>query len=278
MSARVAVACFLVGLLLLGAPGMAEAQTSELERIDELAREGRTNEARAAILAWWEEEYGGAGRDLQQRALWLRARLTIDPEQAMRDYQRLVVLYPAGTFTDQALFRLAQAAHALGDGAQARAHVEALARDHAGSPVRRAAEAWLREAGEAVPPASTGRSATGSVASGGAGSAGVGVPAGGAESGRSADAEVPAEVPTGVFSVQLGAFGEEPRARSVFDEAREAGFEARLVRVEGSPLLHVRVGSYDERGSAQAMFERLARQGLQAAVVRDERAERPVSR
>lgn len=273
MSARVAVACFLVGVLLVGAPGMAGAQTSDLERIDELAREGRTNEARSELLAWWEGGYGGVGRDLQQRALWLRARLTIDPEQAMRDYQRLVVLYPAGTFTDQALFRLAQAAHALGDEAQARAHVEALARDHAGSPVRRAAEAWLRDAGEAVPPANTG-SATG----GGAGSAGVGVPAGGAESGRAADAGVPAEGRTGAFSVQLGAFGEEPRARSVFDEAREAGFEARLVRVEGSPLLHVRVGLYDERESAQAMFERLARQGLQAAVVRDERAERPVSR
>lgn len=273
MSARLAVTCFLVGLLLMGAPAMAGAQTSELERIDELAREGRTNEARSALLAWWEGGYDGVGRDLQQRALWLRARLTMDPEQAMRDYQRLVVLYPAGTFTDQALFRLAQAAHALGDGAQARAHVEALARDHPGSTVRRAAEAWLRDAGDAVPPVSTGRSVAGE----GPGRAEADVPAG-AASGRADDVGVTAEGPTGVFSVQLGAFGEEPRARSVFDDAREAGFQARLVRVEGSPLLHVRVGSFDERESAQAMFERLAREGLQAAVVRDERTERPVSR
>lgn len=277
MSARVVVTCFLVGLLLVGAPAAAGAQTSELERIDELVREGRTNEARAALLAWWEGGYEGVDRDLQQRALWLRARLTIDPEQAMRDYQRLVVLYPAGTFTDQALFRLAQAAHALGDGAQARAHVEALTRDHPGSPVRRAAEAWLRDAGDAVPPASTGQSAKGVVAGEGAGSAGAGVPAGEAP-GRAEAAGVTAEGPTGVFSVQLGAFGEEPRARSVFDDAREAGFEVRLVRVEGSPLLHVRIGSFDERESAQEMFERLARQGLHSAVVRDERAERPVPR
>lgn len=277
MSARLAVTCFLVGLLLVGAPATAGAQTSELERIDELAREGRTNEARSALLAWWDGGYDGVGRDLQQRALWLRARLTMDPEQAMRDYQRLVVLYPAGTFTDQALFRLAQAAHALGDGAQARAHVEALARDHPGSPVRRAAEAWLRDAGDAVPPASTGRSATGVVASERAGSPGAGDPAG-AGSGRADPAGAAADGPTGVFSVQLGAFGEEPRALSVFDDAREAGFEVRLVRVEGSPLLHVRVGSFDERESAQAMFERLARQGLHAAVVRDQRAERPISR
>ena len=277
MSARVAVACLLVGLLLVGAPSGAGAQTSELERVDRLAREGRANEARAALLAWWEDGYDGVGRDLQQRALWLRARLTVDPEQAMRDYQRLVVLYPAGTFTDQALFRLAQAAHALGDGAQARAHVEALARDHPGSPVRRAAETWLREAGEATPPTTTERSAAGVVVGEAPGEAGAGVPAG-MPSRRADDATAPAGTPGGVFSVQLGAFGEEPRARSVFDEAREAGFEARLVRVEGSPLLHVRVGSFAERESAQAMFERLARQGLQAAVVRDERAERPVSR
>lgn len=257
MSARMVLGCLLAGLLVVSVPGAAGAQTSELERIDQLAREGRANEARAQLLAWWDDGYEEVGRDLQQRALWLRARLTVDPDQAMRDYQRLVVLYPAGTFTDQALFRLAQAAHALGDGRQARAHVEALARDHPGSPVRRAAEAWLSEAGEAVPPVAPERS----------------------EAAVRADAAaVPAAGPAGVFSVQLGAFGEEPRARSVFDDAREAGFEPRLVRVEGSPLLHVRVGSFSERESAQTMFERLARQGLQSAVVRDERAERPVSR
>ncbi len=277
MSARVVLGCLLAGLLLVGAPGAAGAQTSELEQIDQLAREGRANEARAQLLAWWEDGYEGVGRDLQQRALWLRARLTVDPDQAMRDYQRLVVLYPAGTFTDQALFRLAQAAHALGDGRQARAHVEALARDHPGSPVRRAAEAWLSEAGEAVPPVTPERSEATVVAAEAQGDAGGGATAGGA-SVRTDAAAVPAGGPAGVFSVQLGAFGEEPRARSVFDDAREAGFEARLVRVEGSPLLHVRVGSFAERESAQTMFERLARQGLQAAVVRDERAERPVSR
>lgn len=273
MNAPVAVICWVIGLFLVGAPATAGAQTSEIERIDELAREGRTNEARSALLAWWEGGYGAGDRDLQQRALWLRARLTMDPEQAMRDYQRLVVLFPAGTFTDQALFRLAQAAHALGDAAQARAHVEALARDHPGSPVRRAAEAWLRDAGDAVAPVPAGRSAAG----GERGSPGAGVPAGVGPGGAD-DAGAATDGPAGVFSVQLGAFGEEPRARSVFDDAREAGFEARLVRVEGSPLLHVRVGSYDERESAQAMFERLARQGLHAAVVRDQRAERPVSR
>jgi cell division septation protein DedD len=75
--------------------------------------------------------------------------------------------------------------------------------------------------------------------------------------------------------VQLGAFGEEERARAVVQQAVAAGFEARLVRVDGSPLLHVRVGSFAERPGAQALFERLAREGIQGAVVRDDRPERP---
>ena len=234
------------------------AQQSGLENADRLARDGRTNEARAALVAWWDQGYDAAGRDDQQLALWLRARLTVSPEEAIRDYQRLVVLYPAGPYADRALLRLAQAAHAMGDGAQARAHVEALARDHPGSPVRREAEAWLSGAGDPPPvPARVAREPD---------PASVGSERGG---------RVSANAPMGPFSVQLGAFGETDRAQTVFQDATRAGFDARLVRVDGSPLLHVRVGSFEEREAAQALFERLARSGLQGAVVRDERGERP---
>ncbi len=233
------------------------AQESGLERAERLAQDGRANEARAALVSWWDGAYDEAGRDDQQRALWLRARLTVSPEEAIRDYQRLVVLYPAGPYADRALLRLAQAAHAMGDGAQARAHVEALARDHPGSPVRQEAEAWLRGAGDAPPPTVSG------------------VGGGGRESGEPTREAASAAAPTGPFSVQLGAFGERERAQSVLEDATGAGFAARLVRVDGSPLLHVRVGSFVEREAAQALFERLARAGLQGAVVRDERGERP---
>lgn len=250
----------LSGLVLLGAlaaPSVG-AQESGLERAERLARDGRANEARAALVSWWDGAYDEAGRDDQQRALWLRARLTVSPEEAIRDYQRLVVLYPAGPYADRALFRLAQAAHAMGDGAQARAHVEALARDHPGSAVRQEAEAWLRSAGDAPPAPATGSRAPDQVS---------GAPP--------REAAASAAAPAGPFSVQLGAFGERERAQSVLQEATGAGFAARLVRVDGSPLLHVRVGSFAERDGAQALFERLARAGLQGAVVRDERGERP---
>ncbi len=238
--------------------GAILAQESGLDGAESLARDGRTNEARAALVSWWDQGYESAGRDDQQRALWLRARLTVSPDEAIRDYQRLVVLYPAGPYAERALLRLAQGAHAMGDGAQARAHVEALGRDHPGSPVHREAEAWLRAAGDPPPAANPSTPA----------------PEPTDATPRSGGMPTSA-APTGPFSVQLGAFGEASRAQDVFQDATEAGFDARLVQVEGSPLLHVRVGAFVERDPAQALFERLARAGLQGAVVRDERAERP---
>jgi hypothetical protein len=248
------VSLLALGILAAGASQVA-AQAGGLREVERLAAEGQANRARALLIAWWDGEYDRADREDQQRALWLRARLTVDPAQATRDYQRLVVLYPGGTFTDRALLRLAQAAHAMGDGVQAREHVEALARDYPGSPVRREAEEWLRSAGD--PPLARPAEAR---AQGAAPASGSGSPAG---------------LP---FSVQLGAFGEEPRARAILDQAQEAGFEARLVRVEGSPLLHVRVGAFADRQPAQELSDRLARAGLQAAIVRDDRVERPAPR
>ena len=234
------------------------AQDSGLERAESLARDGRANEARAALVSWWDQGYQDAGRDDQQRALWLRARLTVSPDEAIRDYQRLVVLYPAGPYADRALLRLAQGAHAMGDGAQARSHVEALVRDHPGSPVRREAEAWFSAAGDPLPASDREMRETD-----------MGDPTPGAEM-------TPSNAPrAGPFSVQLGAFGDTSRAQAVFEDATAAGFDVRLVRVEGSSLLHVRVGAFPERDPAQALFERLARAGVQGAVVRDERAERP---
>src|SRR5690606_32254931 len=139
----------------------ALAQSPTLERIDRLAGAGRVDEARASLVEWWSSERTSGSRVDEQRGLWLRARLTVDPEQAMLDYRRLVLLYPAGPFTDQALLRLAQAAHALGDDAGARAHVAALVRDHPNGPSRRAAEAWLATAGEPSTPAAVSGAAPG---------------------------------------------------------------------------------------------------------------------
>lgn len=266
LTVRVAVALGFAAVIASSAAPLA-AQNG-LEEVDRLARAGNAAAARATLVAWWDTAHDAASREDQQRALWLRARLTVDPEQAMRDYQRLVVLYPGGTFTDQALFRMAQAAHALGDGQQARAHIDALARDYPGSPVRRSAEAWLEAAGDPPPPPTETAAPAPAPDTRGAAAAGTPDPSGGAAG----------DVPDRYYAVQLGAFGEEERAMGVAAAGLEAGFDVRVVRVEGSPFLHVRIGMFPDRPEALELFNDLARAGVQGALVQDDRAELPAPR
>jgi cell division septation protein DedD len=263
------IAASLIAALLVGAP-VALAQAPSLDRAEELARFGRPEEARDVLLGWWAQSSDGAPSRDQQRALWLRAQLTVDPAEAVLDYRRLVVLYPRGEYTAQALLRLAQAAHEMGDLGAAREHVQLLRSDFRDAPARREAEAWLRDAGPApTPPERTelpvldqpppGQAAT--------------VPS---------NADVPAadvtgeERASGFYYVQLGAFAEEDRAMVVFEQAEEEGVDARVVRVEGSQFFHVRVGRFRLRSDAAAEVERVAEQGLIAALVRDAREERVV--
>lgn len=244
-------------------PLAAQGQGLGLEGVEELVRLGRTEAARSLLVEWWDSDRAEASREDLQRALWLRGRLTVDPLQARLDYQRLVVLYPAGPFTDQALLRLAQAAHALGDGEGAERHVAALVRDYPNSPARRDAERWLASAGPPPRPQALETAAD---------SAFVGTDP--IEPVR--DPETTLAEP-GEFSVQLGAFGEVEGAQAVFDQAIEGGFEARIVRVEGSPLYHVRVGSFTDRQRAQELLQEVERAEIAAAVVRDSRREELVS-
>jgi hypothetical protein len=271
-------AALLAALLAIGSsPVCLRAQVSTgLDRVEQLVDLGRTEEAREVLLAWWDGESTAAPREELQRGLWLRGRLTIDAAMARLDYQRLVVLYPGGPYTDRALLRLAQAAHALGDEAAARQHVAALVRDHPDSPARREAEAWLSGAGPALAPPP--RAAAREGADGSAAGAGEGAVRAGSGAASDADGARPAAASSLEFSVQLGAFRDQDGASSVFEKARAAGFEARIVHVEGSPLFHVRVGSFALRHDAQRMLERLGREGILSAVVRDQRAEQLVRR
>jgi SPOR domain/Tetratricopeptide repeat len=212
------------------------AQTAGLERVEELAREGRTEEARASLLEWWGGARAEASRRDLQRGLWIRGRLTVDPAQAALDFQRLVVEYPGGPFSDAALFRLAQAAHERGDGARAQKYLATLERDYPTSPVRRAAEAWFADAGPPPPPPDE-------------------LPVAAAESGR--------------YAVQLGAFSSRDRAERLAARVREAGFDPRLVVVEGSRLVRVRVGRFDSAQAASVFSKQIVDRGFTAAVVRD---------
>lgn len=265
-----------------GGPLALSAQ-SPLERVEELTRMGRTEEARAALVAWWDEDREDASRRDLQRGLWLRGRLTVDPVQAELDFRRLVVLYPSGQFTPDAILRLAQASWAMGDEESAKNYVAMLDRDYGSSSARTAAAAWMADAGPVPPAGDTPTRASGgepgrAVEGAAAGAAAVEDPPArpaGAEETPAASPEAAAGPPMNYF-VQLGAFGEEERALALADEAIAQGVDARVVHVEGSRFTHVRVGRFADRAAAVELLEALTARGMSAALVRDDRPETPI--
>jgi cell division septation protein DedD len=265
--------------MLLGASPLA---AQELDRVEELARLGRTDEARNVLTEWWESARANAPQRDQQRGLWLRGRLTADPMLAELDFQRLVVLYPSSPFAAQALLRLAQSAHAHGDGEGAARHVATIVRDHPTSPVRQEAEAWLRGAGTPPPPTDTPRATPPPRT--------ADAPAPSSSPPANAPANPPANTPTTTprppapadavldWSVQFGAFTDEDRAFALHQQLVAAGLTARLVRVAGSGFLHVRIGRFGTRPEAADQLQAVTARGFTAAIVRDDRAEEVVRR
>ena len=211
-------------------PGGAQTDASTLPEIEELAQNGRSDEARSALLGWWEESRVLASREERQFALWLRGRLTVDPSQAVRDFRRLVVEYPGGPFTARALYRLAQEAYERGATADFERHMASLSRDYPGSSVLAEAEAWV------------------------SGTQGVGAPP---------------PVPRSTASARSN----EGRAAALFDLARAADLNVRLVRMPQSNLIHVRAGRFETSMEATEFSRRVSELGFMAAVVRDARDE-----
>lgn len=254
MNAKRVLVSLLLVLSVGAAPGAAQQQPPTLDDVEQLARDGRTQEARAMLAAWWKELGAKASRRDTQRGLWLRGQLTTEAEQAALDFRRLVVEYPGGPFSDLALLRLAQAAHAAGDSAAAADQVAQLVREYPSSPVRRDAEAWLATAGPVPAPAA--------------------VPARADTAGAAADSAPP----VGEFAIQLGAFSTMERAAALLAEVTKAGFEGRLVRVPGSDLVRVRVGTFGTAEGADAVLWQLRDRGFTSTVSRDAHREEPVVR
>ena len=283
----------LAALVLVQAEDGRAQEVVSLEEVQELASAGRTEEARTALMAWWEDQQADASRRDVQRALWLRGILTVDPQQAAMDFRRLLLEYPGGPFSDRALFRLAQNAWEAGYPREADTYMATLLRDYPSSPVRQEAVEWMnaaRQRGAMGEPAAT-DSAT--VPAAGEPGAAERVPPGEAEPVSPTEAEAlvaaeaegveeeaapPAEALPTRFGVQLGAFSGEDRARMLQRRAADAGLEARLVRLESTGLLHVRVGAYDSIEEATALLRRVTGMGFVAALVRDVNDEREIGR
>jgi cell division septation protein DedD len=291
VSARVVVAA---ALLLLLTPVVAAAQA--LDQVEELVRLGRTNDARTVLQEWWSAERAAAPQRDQQRSLWLRGRLTPDPTLADLDFQRIVVLYPSSPYAPQALLRLAQSAHAHGDGATAERHVASIARDYPASPVRAEAEAWLRSAGTPPPPSAVTPPSTTLPPS--SQPVAVQPPSAQPPSTQPVATQPPATQPATTvppvepatprasapadavldWAVQFGAFTDQERAFALHQQLFDAGLAARLVRVSGSGFLHVRIGRFGTREEAARELQRVTALGYTAAIVRDDRAEELVRR
>lgn len=242
-----------------------------LDRVEELTRLGRTEEARTSLVAWWESEARGASRRDVQRGLWLRGRLTVDPTQADLDFRRLVIEFPGGPWSDQALFRLAQSAYAVGDSAAAAAQIQRLSVEYPASPVRREAEAWLATAG---PPPE--RPEGTAMPLGPAAGADPVVARAGEEPPGTPQPDTPPGEVVRPFAVQLGAFSSRDRAENLLRRVTEAGMEGRLVTIPGSDLVRVRVGAFDSTEGAGAILKRLQDLGFTAALARDAHREQRV--
>ncbi|MFV2007270.1 MAG: SPOR domain-containing protein [Longimicrobiales bacterium] len=246
-----------VFLVFVAAVGPARVTGQQaLQSVTTLVSQGRSDEARRALIEWWDEERPRASRRDKQRGLWMRARLTVDPALAALDYQRLVVEYPGGPYSDQALYRLAQAAEAGRDTRGAAKHFEALAADYPASRYAATATAWL----ERNPAAVAGlRSAEVAAAE---------------EGPRDVRDEAPVE--SGGYAVQLGAFSDATGARRIADLAEAEGFSVRVVRVPGSELVRVRVGRFENQEDALGIMRRLRNGGFEVALVTDAAQEEPI--
>lgn len=227
-------------LLALAAAQPAVAQTSRLDAADSLAARGELARARDSLAAWWEEDAAGASREAVQRGLWLRGKLSLDGDEAVDTYRRLIVEYPGGAYTDRALFRLGLAARARGEDREAAGYFRRIVRDHPWSDLRDRAARRLRSPGSSA--------------------------------GSREEGEAPPPAP---HAVQLGAFAEAGRARRLAERARDAGLDVRVVRVGGSSLVHVRVGRYRSREAAEEERDAIMAEGFEAAVVSDARREEP---
>ena len=238
-----------------------------LDSVDALARTGRTEEARTLLETWWNDDRSRSSRQERQHALWLRALLTVDPWTAALDYQRLVVQYPAGPYSDGALVRLAMLADFDEDVLRAAGYYRILLQDHPRSPDQVTARRWLEAHAQEIEEAEAAAAQTPD--------ADVAVSTGEEPPARQlateassvrGDALAPRAAP---YAVQLGAFSTTERARAVAVSMRLATFEIRLVRVTGSPLFRLRVGRFAERSEAAGLKDEIVGLGYEATVVSD---------
>ena len=261
-------------ILAVGVAVPVGAQES-LDVVDSLALAGRADEARTVLESWWQSQRVRSSRRDRQRGLWLRAILTVDPRMAGLDFQRLVLEYPGGLHSDEAMLRLGLISAAVEDLPRAAGYFRTLVTDYPRSPQRRQAEEWLSEHVWAVEEAEA--AAREAEAAAREAEAEVREAAADADA-REPDVDSPdrAESATPGYAVQVGAFESEERARSLVAAVNASGFRARMVRITGSALVHVRIGTFLDRTGAAELMVRVRRRGHEATIAVDVAEEEPM--
>ncbi len=275
-----------LGSVPTGVAAQGQGPAAGLAAVEAALLDGRFEEARDRVEAWWTSEAGSADRGSFQRALWLRARLTVDPEGAELLYRRLAVEYPGGPYSDQALLRLARGAEARGEREIAARYLEILIRDYPESPHRVEARAELARVSAAAPAAATTPPPATQAPPPNADPPPNTQPPPARDTVAPPPVQPPPATPeptqaapaaiTGPYTVQLGAFGGRDAAMSLASTLRRAGLEARVVQVEGSPLFRVRADSFPSRVAAEARVRELRERGFEAILSADADRERAV--
>lgn len=247
-------------LVILLSPGAVQAQ-DPLDDVEALLGQGEIFLARELLQDWWEGQLAAANRMDQQRSIWLRGLLTVDPSMAELDFRRLALEFPGGPFSDHALLRLAQSAEMRGDLRQAIAHYKALERDYPSSRLRGRAQAWLRMNSDSIQVLGP-----------------ITYPGTETDPGPILPVEEATNLDEsqGSFSVQAGAFRNIDGARSFADDLREFGHLPRLVRIPVNNLIRVRVGRFSDRDEASHLQRELVGVGFEAVVVSDANLEEEV--
>jgi len=241
-------------LLTLGLSPVSAQEGPSLNEVEGLMAQGRIMEARETLENWWTGRLSRASRTDRQRGIWLRGKLTVDPSLAELDFRRLVLEFPGGPYSDDALFRLGLSAELRGDLRGAQASFENLIRDYPSSPRVGEAELWVRTHARemaALPRVQPRRDSE---------------PA----------AEAVARNEGGDFSVQIGAFRSLDRARALADQLRGAGYEPRVVRTTGNDLARVRIGRFTSRVGAESLSRDLEGRGFPVTLVTDAGSEERV--
>ncbi len=246
-----------VSVLLLMSCFISLEGQGTLNIVDSLASTGEVESARSILQAWWDGDRQEANRHDQQFSLWLRGILTVDPQLASLDFQRLVLSFPGGLYSDDALSRLGLISVANNDLLRASEYFRAILLDYPRSPKRRSAEEWLESNTQLVEEREIG----------------LGSPdpqkqvAVLYENEPSTDET--GEAPLGRYAIQVGAFSSNDRAKALANTLSKKGFDVRVVGIRGTALIRVRIGSFQERTQASILMQNLIEIGQVATLVDD---------